>query len=98
MSTKTVSAEAFNDQCNWLRSCVASITGCLTNEIPNEARILRSTIADTEAMKLGRRNPLLEERRTNLVTHAREVLARRVERALSANIFESLAAAETEAK
>lgn len=93
MNTKTVTSAEFNDECNGLRSCIGSLKGCLANEIPNETRILRSAISAVEAMKLPRRNPLLEERRTNLLRHAREVIEQRVERSLSADIFEGYDAA-----
>lgn len=98
MKTKTVSAAAFNDSCTALRDSISSLVSCLTHEIPNEARILRNSIAEVEAMKLGRGNPLLEERRRNLLAHAQRVLTERVERYISSDIFENLAAAQETAQ
>lgn len=72
-----VTAQEFRDTLDGLRDAMGSLKGCLKNEIPNEARILRNWINRVEVMNLTRANCQLEGRRNDLVERAERVIADR---------------------
>lgn len=74
-------AAKFSQLCDWVSHCIASLTSCRRNEIPNESRILSRALVDLQAATLLRKNPELEARRVAHIGYATEALKRGAARA-----------------
>jgi len=70
-------AQQFRNLISNVQDALNSLVGCLTREVPNEARGLRRVMAELQAATLVRHNPDLVERQASLLRRCQETLTTR---------------------
>lgn len=72
-----LNAADFECLCDGTRDAITSLVSCRSNEIANEALLLRNSLNDLCAADLARKNDRLTLRRRDLIARANRLLADR---------------------
>lgn len=87
-----VTASQYDDLLSGLRDAIASLISCRKNEIENEVRILRNSIAAVRAAKTLREDQGRLDRAVALLNRAEDTIARRLPTTLTDEQIELVAA------